>query len=81
MINIITISKEATITSTWKNPEIVDLGIEMTEYGRNYNAKEANANKNPNNGAGGSLNNPAPPINNTIPGQGNDTVTPGDMLS
>lgn len=69
--------------STWKNPEIVDLGIEMTEYGRNYHAKEANAGKHPNNGAGGSLNNanPAPPINETIPGQGNDTVTPDDMLS
>lgn len=39
----------------WTNPELTSLSIDETAYGKNYNAKEANANKHPNNGAGGSL--------------------------
>ncbi len=39
----------------WQNAEIVDLAIEETAYGKNLNAKERNANKHDNNGAGGSL--------------------------
>lgn len=40
---------------TWKNAEIVELDITLTAYGRNPKAKEANAGKHPNNGAGGDL--------------------------
>ena len=39
----------------WKNAEIVELNIAETAYGKNLQAKEANAGKHPNNGAGGSL--------------------------
>ena len=37
---------------TWKSAEVVELDIAMTAYGKNDNAKEANAGKKPNNGAG-----------------------------
>jgi len=40
---------------TWKEAEIVELDLIMTAYGKNPKAKEANAGKHPNNGAGGSL--------------------------
>lgn len=39
----------------WNNAEIVELDIAETAYGKNPNAREANAGKHPNNGAGGSL--------------------------
>jgi len=37
----------------WTNPEVIALGIEETAYGKNLHAREANANKHHNNGAGG----------------------------
>lgn len=39
----------------WTNPELTSLSIDETAYGKNYHAKEANANKHPNNGAGAIL--------------------------
>lgn len=36
----------------WKNAEIVELNIAETAYGKNPKAREANAGKHPNNGAG-----------------------------
>lgn len=42
----------------WTNPEVIAFGIEETAYGKNLNAREANANKHPNKGAGGDLNIP-----------------------
>lgn len=60
---------------TWEKADIIELGIEMTAYGRNYHAKEANADKHHNNGAGGSLNISNPDLD------GSSTGTPTDMLS
>lgn len=53
----------------WTKAEILELDIEKTAYGRNYNAKEANADKHHNNGAGGSL-----------PNQDSQPVAPGDDI-
>ena len=58
----------------WTNAEIVELDIAMTAYGKNPNAREANAGKHPNNGAGGSL------VGVETEGETETTVTP-DTLS
>lgn len=42
----------------WNNAEFVTVEIAETAYGKNLNAREANAGKHKNNGAGGDLNTP-----------------------
>lgn len=51
----------------WNNAEFVTVEIAETAYGKNLNAREANAGKHKNNGAGGDL--ITPPVNNdsTLP--------------
>lgn len=49
----------------WNNAEFVTVEIAETAYGKNLNAREANAGKHKNNGAGGDLNNP--PADPTLP--------------
>lgn len=46
----------------WTDAELVTLEINATAYGQNMMAKERNANKNPNNGAGGREDNTDPII-------------------
>ncbi|MCQ2538643.1 MAG: hypothetical protein MJ124_09610 [Lachnospiraceae bacterium] len=56
----------------WNNAEFVTVEIAETAYGKNLNAREANAGKHKNNGAGGDLNTPpvdlnTPPVDPTLP--------------
>lgn len=58
---------------TWKNAELVELDINMTAYGKNPKAKEANAGKKPNKGAGS--------LTEVDPEGENDTTVTPDTLS